>query len=288
MPLSLAGSILGVLLAVSEYRVDWKVALFILLTTVSLQILSNLSNELGDVLKGTDTDERQGPGYALNSGNITIEEMKFLIGMFVGICIVNGLLMIYFSFGTLFSLESVCLMLLGAAAILGAMKYTLGRNPYGYRGLGDFYVFVFFGIVAVMGSYFVASHEINTWLLALPAASIGFFSVGVLNVNNIRDMRTDSENRVTVAIKLGLRGARIYQTILIVAGWVSMLLFCYFRFFDPCHFLFLLTIPLFVKHIHGVWTRKDHELDTMLPLLVISTFIFSLLAGIGFIIYLIR
>ena len=288
LPLSLAGSILGILLAVSEYRVDWKVALFILLTTVSLQILSNLSNELGDVLRGTDTKDRQGPVYSLNTGEMTIGNMKFLIGLFIGLCILSGLLMVYFSFGTLFCFESLCLMLLGAAAILGAMKYTLGRNPYGYRGLGDFYVLVFFGLVAVLGSYFVASHEIPNILLALPALSIGFFCVAVLNVNNMRDMRTDAKNRVTVAIRLGLKGSRIYQTILIASGWVLMLVFCFLRFLDPWHFLFVLTLPLFICHLHGVWTKSDHDLDPMLPLLVISTFLFSLLTGIGFVVFLLN
>mgnify|MGYP001668114236 CR=1 FL=1 len=288
LPLSLAGTVLGVLLAASDYYVDWMTALFIFLTTVSLQILSNLSNELGDVLKGTDTKERQGPEYGLSSGVLSIDDMKFLIGIFIGLSILSGLLMIYFSFGSLFSIESLCLILLGASAILGAMKYTLGRNPYGYRGLGDIYVFIFFGLVAVLGSYFVAAHDIHTWTLVLPAASIGCFSVAVLNVNNIRDMRTDSVNRTTIAIKLGLKGARIYQTVLIVAGWVFMLLFCCLRFFDIRHFLFVLTLPLYVKHLHGIWTKCDRDLDPMLPLLVISTFAFSLLTGLGFLVFLIN
>lgn len=286
LPLSLAGVLLGIMLAYAEYLVDWKTALFIVLTTLCLQILSNLSNELGDVLKGTDTPVRQGPAYGL-SGGLSIGGMKFLIGIFIALCITFGLLMIYHSFGTLFSLESVCLMLLGASAILGAMKYTLGRKPYGYRGLGDIYVFMFFGIVSVLGAYFVSAHEIPTYILLLPAASIGCFSVAVLNVNNIRDMSTDAENRVTVALKLGLRGARIYQTILILAGWVFMLAFCSLRFFDLWHYLFVLTLPLFLIHLYGVWKKKDKDLDPMLPLLVVSTFLFSLLTGIGFLMFLI-
>lgn len=286
LPLSLAGVVLGILLATADYKVNIWAAVLILLTTVCLQILSNLSNELGDVLHGTDTVDRVGPQYGLNSGAMTVREMKILIGVFVGLCLVSGVAMIWVSFGTLLSLESICLMLLGAAAILGAMKYTLGRNPYGYRGLGDVFVFIFFGIVSVLGGYFVAAHTVHSWYLLLPASSIGFFSVGVLNVNNIRDMETDAANRVTVAIKLGEKRAKIYQTLLIVLGWACMVAYVCLRFFDPWHWLFVITLPLYILHLAGVWKRSGKALDPMLPLLVVSTFLLASLAGMGFIIYL--
>ena len=286
LPLSLAGVLLGILLAVADFKVSVWTALLIMLTTVCLQILSNLSNELGDVLHGTDTPDRQGPQYGLNGGILTIREMKVLIGTFVGLCIVSGAAMIYVSFGTLLSLEAICLMLLGAAAILGAMKYTLGRNPYGYRGLGDLFVFLFFGLVAVLGAYFVAAHTILSWKLLLPATAIGLFSVGVLNVNNIRDMETDAANRVTVALKLGERRAKVYQTVLIVLGWAAMIAYVLLRFPDPWHWLFVATLPLYALHLKGVWQRSGRALDPMLPLLVISTFLFSLLGGLGFVKYL--
>jgi 1,4-dihydroxy-2-naphthoate octaprenyltransferase len=286
LPLSLAGVVLGILLATADYKVGVWTAVLIMLTTVCLQILSNLSNELGDVLHGTDTAERVGPQYGLNSGEMTVRDMKILIGIFVGACVVSGLAMIWISFGTLFSLESICLMLLGAAAILGAMKYTLGRNPYGYRGLGDLFVFIFFGIVSVLGAYFVAAHTLHSWYLLLPAASIGFFSVGVLNVNNIRDMETDAANRVTVAIRLGEKRAKIYQTALIALGWAAMIAYAALRFFDPWHWLFVVTLPLFILHLVGLWKRTGRALDPMLPLLVISTFLLALLSGLGFVVYL--
>ena len=286
LPLSLAGVVLGILLATAEFYVNAWTAVLIMLTTVCLQILSNLSNELGDVLRGTDGADRQGPQYGLNGGLLTVRDMKILIGIFVGLCILSGLGMIRVSFGTLFSLESILLMLLGAAAILGAMKYTLGRNPYGYRGLGDVFVFIFFGIVSVLGAHFVAAHTVHSWKLLLPAASIGFFSVGVLNVNNIRDMESDARNRVTVALKLGERNAKIYQTVLIALGWAAMIAYALLRFPDVWHWLFLLTLPLYGLHLKGLWTRSGKALDPMLPLLVISTFLFALLTGLGFIKYL--
>lgn len=285
LPLSLAGVILGVTLAADKTDVSPWTAALIFLTTVCLQILSNLSNELGDTLSGTDSADRQGPKYALGSGDMTIGDIKKLILMFIGLCVISGLAMIQVSFGSLFKTESICLEALGAAAIVGAMKYTLGKNPYGYRGLGDVFVFIFFGLVSVLGGYYVAARELPPLIMLLPASAIGCFSVGVLNVNNIRDMKTDAVNRVTVAIKLGVKGARIYQTVLIVAGWILMPVFCAIYDSAPGHFLFLITLPLYIKHLQGVWTRSERALDPMLPMLVISTFFLSILAGAGFLIF---
>ena len=283
LPLSLAGVILGVTLAADKTDVSPWTAALIFLTTVCLQILSNLSNELGDTLSGTDSADRQGPKYALGSGDMTIGDIKKLILMFIGLCVISGLAMIQVSFGSLFKTESICLEALGAAAIVGAMKYTLGKNPYGYRGLGDVFVFIFFGLVSVLGGYYVAARELPPLIMLLPASAIGCFSVGVLNVNNIRDMKTDAVNRVTVAIKLGMKGARIYQTILVTLGWALILVFCAVYDSAPGHYIFIITLPLYIKHLQGVWTRSERALDPMLPILVISTFF--LLAGAGFLIF---
>lgn len=285
LPLSLAGVILGVTLAADKTDVSPWTAALIFLTTVCLQILSNLSNELGDTLSGTDSADRQGPKYALGSGDMTIGDIKKLILMFIGLCVISGLAMIQVSFGSLFKTESICLEALGAAAIVGAMKYTLGKNPYGHRGLGDVFVFIFFGLVSVLGGYYVAARELPPLIMLLPASAIGCFSVGVLNVNNIRDMKTDAVNRVTVAIKLGMKGARIYQTILVTLGWALILVFCAVYDFAPGHYIFIITLPLNIKHLQGVWTRSERALDPMLPILVISTFFLSILAGAGFLIF---
>jgi len=287
LPLSMAGVLLGILLAVADWKVDPWVAVLIVLTTVCLQILSNLSNELGDVLRGTDTAERQGPQYGLNGGGMTIAEMKTLIGVFVGLCAVLGTAMTWRAFGTLWDLTPIMVLLLGAAAIAGAMKYTLGPNPYGYRAKGDIYVFLFFGLVAVLGAYFVCTKGVGLhWKLLLPAAGVGCFSVGVLNVNNIRDMKTDAVNRVTVAIKLGPQRARVYQTVLICTGWACMTAYCLLCWPSWQHWLWVITLPLYILHLRGVWTREDRALDPMLPLLVMSTFALCLLMGLGFCLFL--
>ena len=283
LPLSMAGVLLGILLAVADWKVDLWTALLIVVTTVCLQILSNLSNELGDVLRGTDTPDRQGPQYGLNGGGLSIPQMKRLIGLFVVLCMVFGTGMTWRAFGTLWDLTPILVLMLGAAAIMGAMKYTLGRNPYGYRAKGDIYVFLFFGLVSVMGAYFVCTAGAGLhWKLLLPASAIGCFSVAVLNVNNIRDMKTDARNRVTVAIKLGPQRARVYQTVLIGLGWACMVTYCLLCWPSWWHWLWVLTLPLYVLHLRGVWTREDRALDPMLPLLVMATFFLSLLAGLGF------
>lgn len=287
LPLSMAGVLLGILLAVADWKVDVWTAVLIVITTVCLQILSNLSNELGDVLRGTDTAERVGPQYGLNSGALSIPDMKLLIGIFVGLCVVFGTAMTWRAFGTLWDMTPVLVLMLGAAAIIGAMKYTLGHNPYGYRAKGDIYVFLFFGLVSVMGAYFVCTKGVGLhWKLLLPAAGVGCFSVGVLNVNNIRDMKTDAANRVTVAIKLGTHKARIYQTVLIGLGWVCMAAYCLLCWPSAWHWMWVVTLPLYIVHLKGIWTREDRALDPMLPLLVMSTFALSLLFGLGFCVYL--
>ena len=286
LPLSLSGIVMGVFLAAADYRIDALTVVFLALTTVSLQILSNLSNELGDTLHGTDTEDRQGIRYSLQDGDMTIPQMKRLIGVVVALCCIFGLLMIKFSFGKIFDWHPMTFVVLGAVAIWAAMHYTLGKNPYGYRGLGDLFVFLFFGITTVCGGYFLCAHEFPSWIILLPAAAIGCFSVAVLNVNNIRDMQTDAATRVTVAMKMGGHRARIYQTVLIVVGWGCMLVYCSLRFFSIWHYLFVLTLPLFILHLRGVWKREGRALDPMLPLLVMSSFLFSLLAGIGFVVFL--
>ena len=279
LPLSLAGITLGVFLAAGEREIDLLTVLLLALTTVCLQILSNLSNELGDTLHGTDRSDRQGIHYSLQDGEMTVPEMKRLIGSFASLSCFFGFGMVWRAFGTVFAPLPLAFLVLGAAAVWAAMHYTLGRNPYGYRGLGDIFVFIFFGLATVCGGYFLAGQEWS-WRILLPASAIGCFSVAVLNVNNIRDMKSDAATRTTVAIRLGERRARIYQTVLISLGWILMTVFCLLPPVSPWRFLYLLTLPGFVLHLKGVWTRHDRALDPMLPLLVASTFTFALLAGI--------
>lgn len=279
LPLSLAGIVLGELLAAKVCDYDLLTVVLLALTTVCLQILSNLSNELGDTLSGTDRSDRQGIHYSIQDGEMTVPEMKRLIGCFAVLSCLVGFAMVWRAFGTVLAPLPAAFLALGAAAVWAAMHYTLGKHPYGYRGLGDIFVFIFFGLATVCGGYYLTC-LVWDWRILLPAASIGCFSVAVLNVNNIRDMKSDAATRTTVALKLGLRRARIYQTALIAAGWVLMTVFAATEPLHWLHFAYVLALPGFVKHLHGVWTREDRALDPMLPLLVVSTFTFALFAGI--------
>ena len=282
LPLSLAGVVLGIFLACANHRVEPLVIIFILLTTVCLQILSNLSNELGDYLSGTDGGQREGPLYSLAEGNITVKQFKILIVAFEELSLGFGVAMIIAAFGTLFCAKGLALAVLGVCAVWAAKHYTLGKRPYGYRGLGDVFVFIFFGLVSVMGGYFVAGGTFDTWTVLLPAVCIGFFSVGVLNTNNIRDMESDADTRVTIPLKIGEHNAKIYQTVLITGGWVCMVVFTMLTYASPWNLLYLLTLPLFIAHMVGVWKNHGSALDKYLPLLVISSFVFSILAGVGY------
>lgn len=282
LPLSLAGITTGLMLACKEHSVPWYVFVLTILTTVSLQILSNMSNELGDWLSGVDSDERQGPNYSLSQGSITEENMRSCIRIMELACCLFGLGMIRASFKAVLCIEGEYLVALGALAIWAADHYTLGDHPYGYRGLGDIFVFIFFGIVPVMGGYFVAAHSIDLATF-LPGAAIGLFSVGVLNVNNIRDMKTDAANRVTIPLKLGERRARIYHTILIGSGWILLICYSLLKADSLWSYLYLIVFPLHVIQVIGVWKRKERSLDPMLPLLVMSTFILAILFGLGLI-----
>ena len=274
LPLSLAGVVCGSVLAfaIAEYSI-WSLV-FLYLTTVSLQILSNLSNEMGDHLSGVDSEEREGPNYSMADGGMTVKQMWLAINCMVVACCVFGTLMVWLSGSPWW------LLLVGAAAIWAATHYTLGKSPYGYKGLGDLFVFLFFGLVSVLGSYFVIAHTIDLkfWLIG-PAVGIGLLSVAVLNVNNIRDMASDDGIRKTIPLRIGERRAKWYQTILVVLGAV-----CFLYTFSSALFLywFLFAVPLVGLGIHLaiVWRSHGKFLDPALPLLVFSTFFLSIIYSI--------
>ena len=274
LPLSLAGVVCGGLLAMGGLGNDgsWWAFALVLLTAVFLKILSNLSNEMGDHLSGVDGEGREGPNYSMADGGLTVKQMWKAINAMVIFCALSGLAMVWVSGSPWW------LLLLGAAAIWAATHYTLGKNPYGYRGLGDLFVFIFFGLVSVLGSFFVLVHDIH-WYYIQPASGIGLLSVAVLNVNNIRDMQSDEGLRKTVPLKIGVRRAKWYQTVLVSLGWLLTAGSYYGN--ATFSWLILCTLPLFIWHIVCVWRREGKRLDPMLPLLVMSTFLLSLLYSIG-------
>lgn len=281
LPLSVAGILLGSLLAASAGYFAWLPFSLAILTTLCLQILSNLANEWGDLEKGTDDEGRVGPIRSIQSGVLSVSEFKKIIGLFVLLSVISGTALISYAFQDLLSREGLIMLGLGGLAILAAIKYTVGKHAYGYRGLGDLFVFLFFGWLSTGGSYFILAHHLNAWIF-LPASAVGFLSVGVLNINNMRDRENDLRHgKRTLPVILGIQKAKLYHTCLIFAAFVCMLVYTLHTGQGISRFLFLLTLPLFGQHLKKTYTFQGRSLDPQLRYLSVSTLLFSVLAGIG-------
>lgn len=276
LPLSMSGIILGTGLAFNGQWSTisgrmWLVFALAILTTLSLQILSNLSNELGDALKGTDAEQQERVAYGLQSGAITTTQMRQMIGLFIGLSMLFGTTLIWAAFGTLLCVQSLVFLGLGALAIMGAMTYTLGKHSYGYMGLGDLGVFVFFGLLSTMGAYWLQTQTM-TIEVTVAAVAIALPIVGVLNLNNIRDMQNDRlHGKRTFASLLGPTGGRIYHLLLIVG--------CLALFAAIGHLWPLLILPVWAWHLWYVWTHTE-RLDIQMPVLMFTTLIVAILACI--------
>ncbi|MCK0131548.1 1,4-dihydroxy-2-naphthoate polyprenyltransferase [Flavobacteriaceae bacterium F08102] len=282
LPLSLSGIILGSFLAAEEGAFQWSICILAMFTTVGFQVLSNFANDYGDGVKGTDNHERVGPQRGLQSGIISPKQMLTAIKWTAAItfCIALGLL--YLAFGKTHWNYFLLFVGLGILCIAAAIKYTMGHNPYGYNGFGDVFVFLFFGWLAVVGSYFLYTKTFNWWLL-MPATSIGMLSAGVLNLNNLRDRKSDaSAGKNTLVVKIGEEFAKYYHYYLLIGAFFSALLYGGARPGKWTDFIFVIAfIPIFL-HVRTVYQNKDAELlDPELKKLALSTFLFAILFGIG-------
>ncbi len=281
LPLALASIGMGTFMAAVDGYFSWSVFAFCALTTVLLQILSNLANDYGDTVNGADSEHRSGPARTVQAGLISLKAMKTAIGLFVVLTLISGTYLLYLSFG--FRLEAFLFFFgLGIAAILAALAYTAGRKPYGYIGLGDLSVVIFFGFVAVLGSYYLYGESIRTDLI-LPAISIGLFSTAVLNVNNIRDIESDRQaGKYSIPVRIGRKNAVIYHWIILTVGMLSSLVFVLLNFSSPWQFLFLLTTPLLIVNARAVKTKQtSDQLDPFLKQMALSSLLFVILFGLG-------
>ena len=281
LPLSLSGVLLGSLLAASDGYFKTTTFVWAMLTTVALQILSTLANEVGDLTKGTDNEHRLGPIRSAQSGALSMREMVQAMIVFGVIAIITGSLLIYEAFRDLLNWKSIALFIAGGASIVAAVKYTVGKSAYGYRGLGDLFVFIFFGVVSVMGSYFAMS-GVLPWICVLPAAAIGFLSSGVLNMNNIRDIENDSVcGKRTIPVILGIQGAKIYHFVITLLAVICLVLYSMLHSAGWTGYLFLLTLPWLVMHLKSVYRGEGRALDSQLKFLSITTLLIALLLGFG-------
>ncbi len=283
LPLALSSIVMGSVLA--AYQEAFRIEIFLLaaFTTIFLQVLSNLANDYGDSVHGADSAERDGPIRAVQSGLISLDEMKKAVIVFSILSLICGLLLLYVAF------EDWRIILLfvgfGLLAILAAITYTSGSNPYGYAGLGDLSVFLFFGILGVMGTYFLYTQSLD-FLIILPAISLGLFSTAVLNINNIRDIQSDLKaGKKSIPVRIGRQKAVHYNWILILGGNLVMLFYILSQQ-NWGGMIAFMAVPLMIKVAIGVAKKeKSKDLDPYLKQMALSTLLWVILFGFGLLIY---
>ena len=292
LPLSISGIILGSYLgnefvnSLLEHTIRtsiWESSIFWLaiFTTIGFQVLSNYANDYGDGIKGSDKN-RTGEARMVSSGAITPKQMKTAMIITTIITLLIALLLIYVAFGSENFGYSILFFGLGIASIAAAIKYTVGNSAYGYSGFGDIFVFLFFGLLSVVGSYFLYTKMIN-FEIFLPAFSIGLLSTAVLNLNNLRDREQDkTNNKNTLVVKLGVVRAKKYHYFLIIGALITALIYTFLNFSSIYEFVFLVAfIPLVKNMITVSRNNTPAELDGELKKVALSTFLFAILFGIG-------
>ena len=284
LPLSISGIIIGTCFAHYNGGFNWAIFILAVLTAFSIQILSNLANDYGDGVKGTDNANRVGPKRAIQSGAITPDQMFEGIKINILIIILLVFLLIYIAFGKSHFFYTLLFIGLAGLSVYAAMSYTIGSKAYGYKGLGDVFVFVFFGFVSVVGSYFLYTKHLDHHVF-LPAISVGLLSVGVLNLNNMRDIESDKQsNKITIAVKLGKEKSKIYHLWLIIGAMVISFLFALLYYSSVTNFIFFLAYIPLIKHIKAVLkVKQPTDFDPQLKVLALTTFVFSVLLGVGYI-----
>lgn len=263
LPLALSAIFVGNALAYWQQHFNIWIMLLTLLTATLLQILSNLANDYGDAVKGTDKPDRIGPLRGIQRGQITLPQLRIALIINIITCIVSGLTLLilacdsYVEFGQF--------ILLGLLSIIAAMTYTMGKKPYGYLGFGDLSVLIFFGLVSILGSYYLQSKQLPLFLV-FPALGCGLLSVAVLNINNLRDVVSDKANdKRTLIVLIGDKAGCYYHALLLIFAFAFLLHFSYHYLATPFAYLFLLTIPLVFQQIHGVFKYRTTPL--MAPML---------------------
>lgn len=275
LPLSVSGIIVGSAYAHYQGYSDWSIVVLALLTTLGLQVLSNYANDYGDGVKGTDAN-RIGEKRLVAAGVITAEQMKKAVIITAVLTFIIALLLIYVAFGKENFALSLIFILLGIGSIGAAIKYTVGKSAYGYSGFGDVFVFIFFGLVSVIGSNFLFTHFID-WKLFLPATAIGLLSVAVLNLNNMRDIENDKiAGKNTLVVKMGLKWAKYYHQIIIVLGMICFMIFAILIETSTLPIL-IINIPI-ILHMNKVDKSQNYEdFDPELKKVALSTFALSIL-----------
>ena len=284
IPLSISGIFMGSILAFYQGFVDYTIFGLSLVTTVLFQILSNLANDLGDSLKGTDNENRIGPTRSVQSGKISKTHMKTAIIIVAILSLISAFLLILEAKNGMNQKMIASYGILALICVIAAITYTIGKNAYGYYGLGDLMVLFFFGVVGVLGSFTLYSKEIN-WILLIPSFSIGFLSVAVLNLNNMRDQQNDAlSKKNTLVVKIGFKKAKIYHFLLVISSFCLLIIFS-ILIHEIWFILSLLPFIFLFKHLKFVTSCSDpKKLDSELKKVAISTLFVSLFSGLGLLI----
>ena len=284
LPLALASIIIGSALAYWAGKFDLITTLLAFITTILLQVLSNFANDYGDHVKGSDTAERIGPLRAIQHGAITGEQLKQAVILLSILSFLSGALLTVYAYESIQDL--IVFLALGAISIVAAITYTVGKKAYGYLGLGDLFVLIFFGFVAVIGVFYLQAHEIKPQIF-LPALGCGLLSVAVLNINNLRDIEQDRKaGKNTLIVRIGSVNGRKYHVALLVVAMLSYLVFTLTELHHWYNYLFLLATPLLAKHALFVYRHQNPAelrpiLGQMAGLALITNLLFSLSIVLG-------
>jgi 1,4-dihydroxy-2-naphthoate polyprenyltransferase len=282
LPLAMSGILMGAALSYLDKGFNLTVTILAVVTALFIQIFSNFANDFGDSQKGTDNQHRVGPKRTVQSGEISPIQMKIGMIILIFLSLAAGIWLVAEGTKGLDMTTFLLFLAFGIIALIAAYRYTAGSNPYGYAGFGDVAVFLFFGILPVAGTYFLNTHQINLELF-LPAISIGLFSTGVLNLNNMRDIENDRNSKKnTMVVRMGSAQAKIYHSLLILLGMLAAVVFTTLNSRATFQWLFLLSFPFFIVDLIQInKITKPQKFDPFLKKLSLATLLFTVLFGVG-------
>jgi 1,4-dihydroxy-2-naphthoate polyprenyltransferase len=281
LPLSLSGIILGSFIAFKIGEWNSLIFIFSVLTTVLFQIVSNLANDFGDTLKGADNEGRIGPIRSVQSGQIKVGEMKKAVFIFSLLSLISAGVLIYLASIFLTFNLIITYLILAVFCVIAALMYTIGKKAYGYNGLGDLFVFIFFGLVSVLGVYTLYTNDFNS-INFLPACAIGFLSTAVLNLNNMRDQVNDKQvSKNTLVVKIGSEKAVKYHFFLILTSIILLGVFMYLKK-DLMGLIGILPSLILIKHLKYVKGVKNDfvKFDSELKKVALTTFLLSITCSV--------
>ncbi|MEH8034007.1 1,4-dihydroxy-2-naphthoate polyprenyltransferase [Gallibacterium anatis] len=280
LPLAIASIVTGSALAYYYHQFNGTIALLALITATLLQIVSNFANDYGDHIKGSDTAERIGPLRGIQQGAITFSQLRLGLILVTLASMISGAALIAVACQTWN--DVLAFIVLGILAIIASITYTVGKKPYGYMGLGDVSVFIFFGLLGVCGTFYLQSHLLN-WAMVLPAMMSGLLAVAVLNINNLRDIEQDKKSgKNTLIVRIGAVAGRYYHISLLILATLFALLFALYHFQHWYSFIFILVLPLLAKHAVFVMNHRDAlQLCPMLAQMAKLALLFNIIFSLG-------